>query len=271
MSKKPKKVVKKEEPKKEVPKKKVTKKKVAKKVVPKKAVPVTKKKVVPKKVAPKKEPPVKKIVPKKAVDKNPNKNSNLRVIGASVLISMILTSGGAFLILPIMFPGINGELQDLLQNDPRILQTQYLQIEPDSAEIYDFTTSWTKIADDSINISIRNNSQILVEYSTHYILGVSNLDPLDRVGFEIQIRIVDVASETQRIGHFNSDGYTNLIEFEATLNMNLLTSTLPEGEYSIVMYWRSEQSNVGSQYLILSNNNVQYNRTLYVHEVVNYA
>jgi hypothetical protein len=248
-------------------KKEIETKPIDKKVVDKK--PVKKKPVVKKSAE--------KDVKKKAIkypkfqSQSVSRNSNIKVIAASVFISMMLTTGGAFLILPLMFPGINGDLQTHLQSEPRIIQTKYLQIEPDSAEIHDYTTAWTKIAEDLMNISIGNNSQILVEYSTHYILGISNLDPFTRVGFEVQIRIEGVSSETQRIGHYSSDGYTSQVEFEGTLNMDLLTSNLPAGEYSIVMYWRSEQSNAGSQYLIFSNTNVQYNRTLYVHEVVNYG
>ena len=159
---------------------------------------------------------------------------------------------------------------DAMADDPRILQTKYLQIEPDSAEIHDHETLWTEIAEDTLNISIEANSQILIEYSTNYVLGISNLDPFTRAGFEIQIQVVDHASETQSISHYNSDGYTSSLEFVGTLQMQLLTASLPAGEYSIVMYWKSLQSNTGSQYLIFSNINVQYNRTLTVHEVVNY-
>ncbi|TFH31000.1 MAG: hypothetical protein E4G98_00965 [Promethearchaeota archaeon] len=257
------------------------------KIVPKeetKIVPKEETKIVPKndtKIVPKKDT---KIVPKKDNKKVPIKkifkNTNFRVIMAAVLISMILTSSVTILILPSIFPGMKvdpaqiDQLQaniDAILDDPRILQTKYLQIEPDSAEIHDDATEWTKIAEDNISIFIGNNSQILVEYTTHYVFGIIDLDPGSRIGFEVQIQIVNVTVETQRIGHFSSEGYTSTVEFEGTLHMNLLTLPLLAGEYAIVMYWRSLRSDARSQYLIFSNLSVQYNRTLCVNEVVNYG
>ncbi|MCK4379802.1 MAG: hypothetical protein KAW51_01610 [Candidatus Lokiarchaeota archaeon] len=136
------------------------------------------------------------------------------------------------------------------------------------AYINDIDTTYEKVPDTEVNITIEENSRILVSFCSVVTLHIgANFDI--SMNFFIVLDIEGVENRTLRIHFYDNSGtYLAIRELTHSANMVYQTDTLTAGTYTVSVYWKSEFDAIGDSQLILSSPTGNRTRSLLVQEII---
>ena len=184
------------------------------------------------------------------------------IIMGSVLITLIISAAGTYFILPLIFPNLEAE-QAI--EEGILLQSEFLQTETD-AYIYDDSMDYTKMSDTEINISIQENSRILASFEAPIILHM-NSGFSGATKFNISVVISGFGNRTSRISYYSGAALANVIEIVYNIHLTIQTEELPEGTYTVSIYWKSIVDSTISVLLNAGGGPYHYPRSLLVQEI----
>ncbi len=195
--------------------------------------------------------------------KQKEKNTALRIIGNSLLF-IVLLGGFSIFALPLMYPS----LKETKDEDQHIIQTIYKEFDSE-ALITDAETTWSMVDDTELEISINEDSEILVSFT-----GVGGFGMEDTfTGFmEVLISVVveDAGNRTIRIRHHEPDGLLSYKNVYFPFTIEYMTKELSEGTYNVQVYWRFLSNPTGTnQFFFKTSGMTQYyhKRSLLVQEL----
>ena len=209
------------------------------------------------------------------------------IIGG-VLCSVLIMGGLLYFIGPILLPGLTEQDTDLqnkyddlldqyndllnttLELDEQDLILQYKYDEWNTAAyIWDHDdSSYMKMEDTEINITIEQDSRIYATFSAMALLALDNSFTL-RSSYNISLVVEDVVNRTIMVIYFDSAPATSYFrETSVNLYINLITESLPAGTYTIAIYWKSTYNAIGTNSLSVAHApKYNYTRTMFVQEL----
>ena len=116
---------------------------------------------------------------------------------ASSLISMLLIAGAGFFALPLIYPNINDEIEEIeeFEETPNIvLQSKYIDVST-QAELRDDQLDFVKINDTELSITTQGNSSLAVLFTMTIVTHIAQ-DFWGALYFEIAIVISGIGSKT---------------------------------------------------------------------------
>ncbi|MHA2238003.1 MAG: hypothetical protein ACXAB2_06505 [Candidatus Hodarchaeales archaeon] len=189
-------------------------------------------------------------------------------VGVSLLAMGLITLVG----FPIMYPGLNPGQPISLENSGLVIQQKYLELSS-MAQVVDQETSYKQVPGTELNMTVLNQSRILAQFTSPYVLGISNSLVSDRIGFIISLIITDGSgyneSRVARVAYYDSIGTSSQQELSSTLFINFLTDPLSEGTYQVFLTFKSIEDKPGTSYLLFSTPLANFTRTLLVQEYKN--
>ncbi|MHA2289119.1 MAG: hypothetical protein ACXABG_10065 [Promethearchaeota archaeon] len=169
-----------------------------------------------------------------------------RVIGsiiASVILSVVITGGVSYLILPIVFPNMTKEEEGI------VLQSIYSETST-PALLADNNLTYQKIPDTEASITIQENSKISVTFNAMFMLMLDSSFQMSCV-FNISIVIPGYGNQSYTIVYFR--GGTSVSAFvPVNFYGTFVTDPLPANTYQVEVYWKSFVDPSGDNYLWLN-------------------
>ncbi|MHA1648450.1 MAG: hypothetical protein ACTSVL_12860 [Promethearchaeota archaeon] len=199
-------------------------------------------------------------------------SSSIGTILMSVFITLIISGAGMYFGLPYIFPNLTADLdanQDLYTaDDGLLLQSKYLETDGD-AYLFDDTLTDMTMPDTAMNITIQENSKLLVSFESVMILHMSS-DFSGVTRYNITLEIVGVKNRTTRASFFANPGLGVMVETSEHIHITFQTDSLPAGTYSISVSWKSIYDvTTGSSSLNAAGGAFDYTRSLLAQELKN--
>ncbi len=196
-------------------------------------------------------------------------SNTLATIVASVLISVVLGAGIAFVALPAVYPSLESKTTE----QKGTVQTK-LKTWQDESYLFDNDMSWKMMNQTQMSFTIGNNSQILASFSAPFLLSLySTFTGLSE--YKIALVIQGVGNTSTVIVYYNgasSLGQTQQMSYFPTLSF--MTNALPAGTYNCSVQWKSmsSQSGNGSNLSVShhnTNSTYHYDRWMKLEEIKN--
>ena len=195
------------------------------------------------------------------------------IIG-STIISVLIIGVLLYFIGPILLPGLTEQDADLqnkydeLAERDLVLQYKYDEWNT-AAYIWDHDdSSYMKMEDTEINITIEQDSRI---YATFSAMALLSLDDsfAGRSSYNISLVVEDVVNRTIMVIYFDGAPATSYYrETSVNLYINLITESLPAGTYTVAIYWKSTYNAIGTNSLSVAHApKYNYTRTMFVQEL----
>ncbi len=195
------------------------------------------------------------------------------IIG-STIISVLIIGVLLYFIGPILLPGLTEQDADLqnkydeLAERDLVLQYKYDEWNT-AAYIWDHDdSSYMKMEDTEINITIEQDSRI---YATFSAMALLSLDDsfAGRSSYNISLVVEDVVNRTIMVIYFDGAPATSYYrETSVNLYINLVTESLPAGAYTVAIYWVSTYNAIGTNSLSVAHApKYNYTRTMFVQEL----
>jgi len=191
------------------------------------------------------------------------------VIGAiiaSVVLSVGIVGALGYFLLPVVFPNI---AEPPMEEDQGIVLQSIYHETTSPAVIHDASTTYEKIPETEVNITIQQNSRILAKFSGEALLQIGTTFS-GEVNFFVALVIEGVGNRTTRIHFFDNTGggYGAIREYTQNLNDFYQTGALPSGTYTVSVYWKSEFDATDINQLFLSLIGAPTTRALLVQEII---
>lgn len=188
------------------------------------------------------------------------------IIG-STIISVLIIGALLFFIGPMLLPGLTEQDDELAERD-LVLQYKYDEWNT-AAYIWDHDdSSYMKMEDTEINITIEQDSRI---YATFSAMALLSLDDsfAGRSSYNISLVVEDVVNRTIMVIFFDSAPATSYYrETSVNLFINLVTDSLPAGTYTVAIYWKSTYNAIGTNSLSVAHApKYNYTRTMFIQEL----
>ena len=183
---------------------------------------------------------------------------------ASVLISFVLTGVGAYFLLPLAFPNMKEGVTPAFK---------YEEFDS-SAQILDTALTYTMVPDTFFNITIQEGSQLKCTFSGSVLLGLWYLLGTEEVSYLLALGVEDAATyiteywKFVNIQYYDADGVSGGRELSFTCTIELVSAPLEAGTYRVSLWWRSEQTATGNNYLLFNTPSFDYNRSLSALEIL---
>lgn len=199
----------------------------------------------------------------------------LSTIIASVLISVVVGAGLAFVALPAVYPSLQSTSTNQPSTTPTDNETGIVQtVEKkwqDESYIYDNNLNWQLMNKTQISFTIGNNSRILAQFSAPFLLSLdSSFTGMAR--FEVALVIEGVGNTSVPIIYYDnsaSTGNYRQLSFFPTLIFQ--TGILPAGTYNCTVQWKSSVDAPGANNLSVSHHNnvsaYHYDRWMLLQEI----
>ncbi len=186
---------------------------------------------------------------------------------ASVILSVGITGALAYFLLPVVFPNITEE-PPTYEDQGIVLQSIYYETDS-AAVIIDTDTTYEKVPDTEVNITIEQNSRIQATFSGDFRLAVDGSFK-GGCNFFIVLKIEGIGNRTMRIHFYDNTGPypTTTRVFSHNLNIGYQTEGLSAGTYTISVHWMSEYDATGYAQLNLAYPGSNRTRTLLVQEII---
>ena len=184
--------------------------------------------------------------------------NSLTTIIASVLISLIVGAGFAFVSLPIVYPSLKTSSTNTNNNNtisPTGVVKTILKSWQDESAIFDNQLTWSLMNQTQVNFTTSGNSSILAQFSAPYLVYLSATFT-GVVRYQVSLVIAGHGNTTTQIEYFNNGAATgseNEQSFFPTLTF--MTGNLPAGTYNCSVWWRSIYDAPGSNQIIVSSHN----------------
>ena len=163
------------------------------------------------------------------------KGSSKAILG-SVLISIIAVAGIGYFALPMIYPGIENEVDNDDAEVNPIAQVKILQLNT-NALIWGNDTTTRLMNHTQMDITTEGGTYLSIIFSTILVLTI---DSETSVLYNIFIKIDDEYMDPFGIQHYESNGVTGVISLTSSFNIMVTTNeTVPAGIHSIGVYWRS--------------------------------
>jgi hypothetical protein len=157
------------------------------------------------------------------------KKEILRSIIASVILSVIITGGLSYFILPIIYPR-------MLETDEGIvLQSIYIESNTAASITYENTT-YQKIPETEATITIRSNSKISVTFQAMFLL-VLEASYSGGCVYNISLVVNGHGNKSYTITYYKDGTGTRIIQ--VNFHDTYITDSLPAGTYLVEVYWKS--------------------------------
>ena len=185
----------------------------------------------------------------------------------SVVLSIIITGGASYLLLPFVYPNMKGSF--ITEDNGIVVQSIYTEINT-PCNITDGNLTYSKIPDTEASMTIRNNSRISVTFDVIFNMA---LDPSFSFAaiYNISIVVSGWGNKTYSILYYldGAGGVARMvpIHFHATF----ITDPLPAGSYQVEVYWKSYVDQSGDNYLWLGrfySESVTNPRSILLHELL---
>jgi len=179
----------------------------------------------------------------------------IATILASVVISVVLGAGIAFVALPTVYPSLESKTTEQKGTVQTVLKTWQ-----DESYLFDNDVSWKMMNQTQMSFTITNNSKILAQFSAPFLLSLyPTFTQLSE--YKIALVIQGVTNTSTVIVYYDGSttGQTRQMSFFPTLS--LMTNNLPAGTYNCSVQWKSmsNQSGNGSNLSVSHHNtNSQY-------------
>ena len=160
---------------------------------------------------------------------------------------------------PVFFP--------VSPEDDIVLQYQYDEWNT-PAYIYDDDLSYQKMNDTEITITINLDSRLYVEFSAIALLALSDTF-IVRSSYDVSLVVTGVTNRTIMVlYYYGGPSIGQYRELTYNLHINLLTQPLPNGTYTIEVFWKSTFDTTGTNSLSVAHApTYNYTRTLFVQEL----
>ncbi len=188
------------------------------------------------------------------------------IIG-STIISVLIIGALLFFIGPMLLPGLTEQDDELAERD-LILQYKYDEWNT-AAYIWDHDdSSYMKMEDTEINITIEQDSRIYATFSAMALLSLDDSFTV-RNSYNISLVVEDVVNRTIMVIFFDSAPATSYYrETSVNLFINLVTDSLPAGTYTVAIYWKSTYNAIGTNSLSVAHApKYNYTRTMFIQEL----
>jgi len=195
----------------------------------------------------------------------------------SVFITLILVGAGGYFGLPLLFPNLNEDLSNYLEDedldgyvkfenltiDGIILQTKNNESYT-AANIFWNVADYENIPDTGLNITTSGNSKLNVAFEGAFMLRLGSTF-MGVTEYNITLDIVGVGNRTTGIYAGINSGMGTDWEVPCNTHISFETGILPAGTYSISVFWSSAIApDAGwSQLFILD----EYPRSIFVQEI----
>lgn len=160
--------------------------------------------------------------------------NSLALIISSVVISLVIGAGLAFVALPVVYPSI----QSTPAEQTGVVQT-VVKSWQDESYIFDNNVNWSLMNKTELDFTITNNSRIVASFSAPFLLSLySTFTGLTE--YQIALVIKGVTNTTTAIVYFDnapSSSITRQLSFFPTLTVE--TGLLTAGTYNCTVQWRS--------------------------------
>jgi hypothetical protein len=176
------------------------------------------------------------------------------IITTSFLISIIAVSTLGYFVGPMIFPNLAPPAFEKIESNT-------------AAKIEDYELTWVEIPNSTLNITIREGSRISTQFSGSYIMVIAQVMSTI-VSFEMSVVITGVGNCTQYFFYYRSFTEGGIVGVGGTYYIQYITEPLPQGEYESKVFYRSMDDNTGQSYVLLSNGNYNYTRTLTALEIL---
>ncbi|MHA1883583.1 MAG: hypothetical protein ACW96S_00905 [Promethearchaeota archaeon] len=147
---------------------------------------------------------------------------------ASVALSVIITGGLTFLVLPIVYPNMQ-------QDEGIVLQSVYAEFDTEGIINYDNIT-YQKIPDTEVPITIQENSKISVTFHVMFFL-VLGASYSGGCVYNISIVVNGYGNQSYSIVYYKDGTGTRIIPIN--FYVTYLTGSLSAGTYLVEVYWKS--------------------------------
>ena len=189
---------------------------------------------------------------------------------ASVLISLVVGSGIAFVALPIVYPSLQSPSAN--QTTPGVVKTT-LKSWKDNAYISDNQLTWSLMNQTQVNFSTSGNSSILASFSAPYLVYL-NPTFTGFARFQVSLVIAGHGNTTTQIEFFDDGPASNSNrELSYFPTLTFMTENLPAGTYNCSVWWKSIVDAPGFNQLIVASPNVNahyhFDRWMLLQEIVN--
>ena len=183
--------------------------------------------------------------------KNLTKKNTIGTILGSVFITLLLVGVGGYFGLPALFPNLNENLGDYLQEEDLedytktedltdegiLLQTKYFETNVGGTISHDDLV-YEKINNLELNITTTGNSKLIVAFEGRFVLQLgSSFDGGTK--YNITLDISGVGNRTTSIHYYMGAAYGSIIEISDNVHISFETEILPAGTYSISLLWKS--------------------------------
>ncbi len=171
-----------------------------------------------------------------------NVAKQLGTILGSVFITLLLVAVGGFFGLPILYPNLNADLDNYIEDgdltdEGILLQTKYFEVQTNFA-IGDTEFDAIKIPDTEVNITTTGNSKLSVAFEGAFYLLLSSAFEGYAV-YNITLDIAGVDQRATRIEFFEEISSGSACQIPCNLHISFETGILPAGTYEISVYWKS--------------------------------
>ena len=202
--------------------------------------------------------------------------NTLTTVLASVLISLVVGAGIAFVSLPIVYPSLQTPSTKTNNNNttsPTGVVKTVLKSWKDNAYISDNQLTWSLMNQTQVNFSTSGNSSILVSFSAPYLVYL-NPTFTGFVRFQVSLVIAGHGNTTTQIEFFDDGAASNSNrELNYYPTLTFMTGTLPAGTYNCSVWWKSINDAPGLNQLIVASPNVNahyhFDRWMLLQEIVN--
>ena len=188
------------------------------------------------------------------------------IIG-STIISVLIIGALLFFIGPMLLPGLTEQDDELAERD-LVLQYKYDEWNTE-AYIWDHDdSSYMKMEDTEINITIEQDSRIYATFSAMALLSLDDSFTV-RNSYNISLVVEDVVNRTIMVIYFDGAPATSYYrETSVNLFINLVTDSLPAGTYTVAIYWKSTYNAIGTNSLSVAHApKYNYTRTMFIQEL----
>ena len=192
------------------------------------------------------------------------------IVIISVVCSAVLIVGADYLLLPSLYPSLNGKTSNSPQPQLQKVNQTFYEQWTNYAILYDSNLSYIQMNQTSVLFTVKNANAYIYALFIVPLQLVLDATFTGHIYFKISLVVKGVGNITAPIIYTDYNSAATVRQFSYPITLQFMTGPVAAGIYNISIQWKSNTDATGFNYLDAGDRSgipYQYTRTLFIEEI----